>query len=282
MNHFCLKGLLNTLTNLAVFANMYKPWKVKFLQLRGGKKSSYTGGKKGRHSVGVIQLASQHMVVFTARLVSRALGLGFSMSFTESVPWQATPCVTAVGRLLHWRHKPLRNNVWSSLLTEEHVNTSCFKMLFPGLKHIVIQNWCYSARNSCLSSNRGLTFPPVTPSYCWNLPLPSDRNNKREHVGSSSSEASECKHMLNFMVVWFSIQFVNYSISRADMQFSDSASWAITSSRRERDRERGTAIRIHHELTEARWVASLWQWITVLQEKLPDNGIKILNFHGLV
>lgn len=262
---------------------MYKPWKVKFLQLRGGKKSSYTGGKKGRHSVGVIQLASQHMVVFTARLVSRALGLGFSMSFTESVPWQATPCVTAVGRLLHWRRKPLRNNVWSSLLTVEHVSTSCFKILFPGWKHVVIQNWCYSARNSCLSSNRGLTFPPVTPSYCWNLPLPSDRNNKREHVGSSSSEASECKHMLNFMVVWFNIQFVNYSISRADMQFSDSASWAI-SSRREGQRARNSDLHPPwiDRPWEARWVASLWQWITVLQEKLPDNGIIILNFHGLV
>lgn len=75
------------------------------------------------------------------------------------------------------------------------------KVIFPGMKHEVVQNWGYSASSSCLSNNRGTMFSPVTPSFCWKLPLPSGRNNKREHVRSSSYRASEYKHMLNFVVV---------------------------------------------------------------------------------
>lgn len=78
---------------------------------------------------------------------------------------------------------------------------SSSKVLFPGLKHEVVQNWCYSASNSCWNNNRGLMFPPVTSSFCWKLPLPPGRNNKREHVCSSSSRASEYKHKLNFVAV---------------------------------------------------------------------------------
>lgn len=227
--------------------------------------------------------------MFTAWLVSRTLGLGLSVSFTECVPQhtrkQARPCVTAVGKFTHWRHKPLRNNVWSSLLTEELVSMSRFKVLIPGLKHVVIQNWSYSARNSCSGSNRGLTFPPVTPSYCWNLPLPSDRTNKREHVGSSSSRVQ------NINICWFWWLFglifslwTTLSPEQICCQFSDSSSRAITSSRRDGQRVRNSDLHPPWiaRPQEVRWAASLWQWITILQEKLSDEGIKILNFHELV
>lgn len=89
-------------------------------------------------------------------------------------------------------------------------------------------------RNSCLSSNRGLTLPSVTPSYCWNLPLPPDRNNRREYVGSSYSGVQ------NVNICWISWYFrlifslwTTVSPEQICCQFSDFSSWAIISSRRE-------------------------------------------------
>lgn len=148
----------------------------------------------------------------------------------------------------------------------------------------VIQNWGNFARNSCLNSDRGLTFPAVTPFCCWNLPLPSDRNNKREHVGSSYSGVQNVKICwISWFVGVILSLWTTVSPEQTWCQFSDFSSWAITS-RREGQRARNNDL--HPPWTarpqEARWAASVWQWTTVLQEKLPDEGIKILNFHGLV
>lgn len=71
------------LAYLIIFANMYESWKVNIVQLWG--KKAVTHERRGTESTGVMQLASQHMVVFTAWLVSTALALSLCISCTESV-----------------------------------------------------------------------------------------------------------------------------------------------------------------------------------------------------
>lgn len=100
------------LAYLIIFANMYKSWKVKFVQLWGEKKKAVTlERRKGRQSTGVTQEASQHMVAFTAWLVSTTLAWGSCISCTESVSQhtRVRPWVTAVGRIVHPRQKPSRS-----------------------------------------------------------------------------------------------------------------------------------------------------------------------------
>lgn len=70
------------LAYLIIFADMYESWKVKFVQL-WGKKAVTHERRRGRQSTGVMQLASQHVVAFTAWLVSIALALGLCISCTR-------------------------------------------------------------------------------------------------------------------------------------------------------------------------------------------------------
>lgn len=137
---FHLQGLLNMLTYLIIFANMYKAWKVKFVQLCGKGnvlKGNYTWEKKkkAKHRCWVAGQPALGCIFCLTGKHSSGFGL---VHFLQRVLSQLTReqvrvGVTPVGRILHQRHKLSRKNVWWILFLIEKlvsllvVPKSCFQ-----------------------------------------------------------------------------------------------------------------------------------------------------------